>query len=220
MVKLSEIKMFKETSHNYFEYMCKSFLHYSPTALAKILGAFKVKLRYVQQNKTYRYCVFMMENISIGINEKNVVKYDLKGSRRKRFIEKKKEGQVLLDNNFLFDHASKPICMDYVMKRLFQMALHNDTFYLSKSNVVDYSLLCIIDKERRLLRVGIIDYIQQYTLDKILESRFKKVVSRGEDPTIVDPEMYKHRFKQAMNKYFVALFPDQNANSIFKVTQS
>ena len=58
--------------------------------------------------------------------------------------------------------------------------------------------------------------MQQYTLDKILESRFKKVINYGEDPTIIDPEQYKKRFKEAMNKYFVPLYPDKNASKIFE----
>ena len=121
----------------------------------------------------------------------------------------------MLDNNYLFNNKSKPIAMNYVMKRLLQIALHNDTFFLSKANIVDYSLLVIINRTTKKLRFGVIDYVQQYTLDKILESRFKKVIGYGEDPTIIDPEQYKKRFKEAMNKYFVPLYPCENATSIF-----
>ena len=114
-----EMRMFIEMGHAYFEYMCKSFLHYSPTAIAKILGAYKIKIRVNGKNPD-TYFIFVMENIIINIDEKNndIIKYDLKGSRRKRFIEKPKPGQVMLDNNFLFNYNSKPICMNYVMKRL------------------------------------------------------------------------------------------------------
>jgi 1-phosphatidylinositol-3-phosphate 5-kinase len=90
----------------------------------------------------------MMENILLNINEETCVKYDLKGSRKKRYIAKKQKGQVLLDNNFLFDQSSRPLALNYAMRRLLQIAINNDTFFLAKSNIVDYSLLAIIDKEK------------------------------------------------------------------------
>lgn len=55
---------------------------------------------------------------------------------------------MLLDNNFLFDQSSRPIAMNYAMRRLLQIAINNDTFFLAKNNIVDYSLLAIIDKEK------------------------------------------------------------------------
>ncbi len=48
--------------------------------------------------------------------------------------------------------------MNYAMKRMFQIAISNDSFFLFKNSIVDYSLFCIIDKERKLVRIGIIDY--------------------------------------------------------------
>lgn len=89
MVKSGELKMFREMGMGYFEYLCKSFFHYCPTCLAKILGAFKIKMKYVNQNKTVRFCLFVMENILLDINEDTCLKYDLKGSKRKRFIASK-----------------------------------------------------------------------------------------------------------------------------------
>lgn len=42
-----------------------------------------------------------MENLLLNIDEQNSILYDLKGSRRNRFIPNKKPGQVALDNNYL-----------------------------------------------------------------------------------------------------------------------
>jgi hypothetical protein len=91
------------------------------------------------------------------------------------------------------------------MNRILHICINNDTLCLSKSNIVDYSLLTIIDKERKKIRFGIIDYVQQYTIDKIFESKFKNFISGGEIPTITDPEKYKMRFKRAMKRYFVGI---------------
>jgi 1-phosphatidylinositol-3-phosphate 5-kinase len=61
-----------------------------------------------------------------------------------------------------------------------------------------------------LIRIGVIDYIQQYTIDKIFESNFKKVLNAGENPTIIDPIQYRKRYKEAMDKYFVAMYSDKS----------
>ena len=47
-------------------------------------------------------------------------------------------------------------------------------------------------------------------LDKELESTVKMIIAK-EDPTIIPPEQYKQRFRQAMEKYFIALVPDANS---------
>jgi 1-phosphatidylinositol-3-phosphate 5-kinase len=43
-VKGSEFKMFLEFGPTYFDYMCKAFFHNYPCALAKILGAYVIKI--------------------------------------------------------------------------------------------------------------------------------------------------------------------------------
>ncbi len=65
------------------------------------------------------------------------------------------------------------------------------------------------------MRFGIIDFVQQYTLDKVFEGQFKKIINRGEVPTIVDPEKYKYRFKRAMKRYFIGLVTqEEKANEL------
>lgn len=76
----------------YFEYLCKSFCHYNPSCMAKILGAFKIKMKFINSSKSQSYCFFMMENILLNINEKVCIKYDLKGASKKRFIAHKMKG--------------------------------------------------------------------------------------------------------------------------------
>jgi hypothetical protein len=44
-----------------------------------------------------------------------------------------------------------------------------------------------------------------------MESAIKQATS-VEDPTIISPDNYKKRFRLAMDKYFIALVPDKNAN--------
>ena len=49
--------------------------------------------------------------------------------------------------------------MEYTCKRFFKIAMANDSLYLSKHSIIDYSLLAIIDPIKKTIRVGIIDYI-------------------------------------------------------------
>jgi len=99
----------------------------------------------------------------------------------------------------------RPLPIRYTINRILHICINNDTLFLSKSNIVDYSLLTIIDSKRKKVRFGIIDYMQQYTLDKIFEGQFKRIINRGEVPTIVEPDKYKYRFKRAMKRYFIGM---------------
>ena len=47
--------------------------------------------------------------------------------------------------------------------------------------------------------------MRQYTFDKMLEHSVKYVVNAGLQPTITNPEMYKKRFRDAINSYFVGM---------------
>ena len=95
-------------------------------------------------------------------------KYDLKGSQRNRYIDidSISSNVTRLDTNFLKDRKSLPFCLNYTMSRLLEIAIHNDTSFLSKNKKVDYSLIAWIDEEKKLIRLGIIDYIQDYNLVK------------------------------------------------------
>lgn len=103
-----------------------------------------------------------MENLTIGLDPKSldIVRYDLKGSMSRRYVDKKGKPDITrLDTNFLEDYDSKPVCMNYIMNRLMEIAIHNDTSFLHRYEKIDYSFLVWIETKRKLIRVGIIDYI-------------------------------------------------------------
>ena len=205
-VKKQEMKMFVEIEGLYFDYLAKSFFNHYPTALAKILGAYRIKIKNRTKNESKTIYYFLQENLFVNPKSEKQLIYDLKGSKRNRFAALHK--RVLLDNNFLLDFNSMPLTLDYAMKNIMNKWFINDSIFLSKCNIIDYSVLLIIDKEDHSLRVGVIDYIQQYTLYKLLETRFKKVVGK-DDPTIISPLEYKKRFLRAMNKYFIGLYEEK-----------
>jgi 1-phosphatidylinositol-3-phosphate 5-kinase len=99
-----------------------------------------------------------------------------------------------------------PLFVGQHSKRVLRHSLWNDTLFLAKMNVMDYSLVIGIDEEHRDLVLGIIgipisnrankDCIRTFTWDKKLESWVKErgLVGGGtKEPTIVTPRQYKNR---------------------------
>jgi hypothetical protein len=223
-VNKHEFKMFIETGFQYFHHNAKFLFHKMPSALAKILGAYKVKVKNQKSNKTDNSYIILMENLFYGKEDlpksPSIKAYDLKGSKSNRYIHKKdqKGGQVLPDTNFKEDFKGEPIPLEKETAELLKAAIHNDSLILSKMNVVDYSLLLMIDENCGLenkdsipyfniksIRVGIIDYVRKYTWDKQLEHVGKIIINRLQVPTIVNPVNYKERFKEAIDDYFIGL---------------
>jgi hypothetical protein len=65
--------------------------------------------------------------------------------------------------------------------------------------------LVMISLEQGKIATGIIDYMEQYTLKKAIESKYKKVVG-AEIPTITHPNVYRQRFiTQVTQLYFMSL---------------
>ena len=205
-----EFKMFIDNAENYFLHNYTYLFHNMPSAITKILGAYKIKIN----NEQSSYCV-IMENLFYNLNpEKLILKtYDLKGSMINRYIKEKKEGKVLLDTNFLEDFKGQPLILDNYAYNLIISAIKNDTnVFKNNMKVIDYSLLCIIIKEKnndnefeQYLNLGILDYFRKYTWDKHLEHYGKKLLNftTKENPTIIKPEHYSKRFLRKIEKYFV-----------------
>jgi 1-phosphatidylinositol-3-phosphate 5-kinase len=82
-------------------------------------------------------------------------------------------------------------------------------FCLQNMNVMDYSLFVGVDKQKKELVFGIIDYLRQYTWDKQLESWVKTslVVPKNETPTVISPRDYKLRFRAFISQHFLSV-PD------------
>merc|ERR1712032_1074152 len=95
--------------------------------------------------------------------------FDLKGSLRYRNHGGDGEQdvqQVAWDYNFMKFTGGFPLPLQNTSKQRLGKAIHNDTLYLYKSEIVDYSVLVGIDEERSEIIVGIIDYLREYTWDK------------------------------------------------------
>ncbi|CAO2169881.1 unnamed protein product [Urochloa humidicola] len=117
-------------------------------------------------------------------------------------------GKYSVTNN-VEDMGVSPIYIGGRTKHLLQRAIWNDTAFLTSVNVMDYSLLVGVDKQKHELVFGIIDYLRQYTWDKQLETWVKTslVVPKNVSPTVISPKEYKKRFRKFMAKYFLTV-PD------------
>ena len=128
---------------------------------------------------------------------------------RNRHVEQTgKENEVLLDENMVEYIYESPLFVRENAKRLLRASLWNDTLFLAKMNVMDYSLVIGIDSESKDLVVGIIDCIRTFTWDKKLESWVKEkgLVGGGgvgREPTVITPKQYKNRFREAMERYIL-----------------
>ena len=112
-----------------------------------------------------------------------------------------------LDGDFLEFTKGRPMPLADRAKSLFHMSIQNDTLFLSIINVLDYSILVGIDEEKMELVVGIIDFMRQYDILKQMERVGKSLpmVVGSEAPTIIQPPLYKARFTNAMERYFMTV---------------
>lgn len=119
----------------------------------------------------------------------------------------KKGPGTLLDGDFLDYMSGRPMPMLDRAKAVFHMSILNDTLFLSIINVLDYSILVGIDEEKMELVVGIIDFMRQYDILKQMERVGKSLpmVVGAESPTIIQPPLYKARFTNAMERYFMTV---------------
>ena len=207
-VSSTEKYSFLEFAPQYFKHLWDSMSSGSPTCLAKIVGFYTVTVR--KGGKEREMDVLVMENLIYGKTISRV--YDLKGSLRSRYNPQ--ATGTLLDQNLLEDMPTSPIFMTKNSKVLLERAVYNDTSFLAKVNVMDYSLLSVVLEDRQELVIGIIDYIRQYTWDKHLETWVKASGilggSKHTTPTVVSPKEYKKRFRKAISSYFVVV-PESEA---------
>lgn len=207
-----ELDAFIKFAPSYFEYMAQAIFHDLPTALAKIFGFYQIQVKNPNSSKSYKLDVIIMENLFYDNKPSRI--FDLKGSMRNRHVEQTgKENEVLLDENMVEYIYESPIHVREYDKKLLRASLWNDTLFLAKMNVMDYSLVVGINNDNLVLTAGIIDFIRTFTWDKKLESWVKeKGLAAGgnkviKQPTVVTPRQYKNRFREAMERY-ILMVPD------------
>ncbi|XP_037768106.1 1-phosphatidylinositol 3-phosphate 5-kinase isoform X2 [Chelonia mydas] len=207
-----EVQSFLDFAPHYFTYITNAVQQKKPTALAKILGVYRIGYKNSQNNTEKKLDLLVMENLFYGRKMAQV--FDLKGSLRNRNVKtdtgKESCDVVLLDENLLKMVRDNPLYIRSHCKAVLRASIHSDSHFLSSHLIIDYSLLVGRDDTSNQLVVGIIDYIRTFTWDKKLEMVVKStgiLGGQGKMPTVVSPELYRSRFCEAMDKYFL-MVPD------------
>ncbi|OWB85352.1 hypothetical protein B5S33_g4017 [[Candida] boidinii] len=203
-----ELEAFVQMAPSYFSYFVQALFHGLPTVLVKIFGFYQIQVQNsTSSSKSYTLDVLIMENLFYDRKTSRI--FDLKGSMRNRHVEQTgKENEVLLDENMVEYIYESPLFVRENAKKVLRASLWNDTLFLAKMNVMDYSLVIGIDSDNQELVVGIIDCVRTFTWDKKLESWVKEKglvggTGVGKAPTVVTPRQYKNRFREAMERYIL-----------------
>ncbi|CAA7401172.1 unnamed protein product [Spirodela intermedia] len=223
------IRVFRQFAPEYVKYLSGSISTGCPTHHLSVdpLSFFfrfrwsspcvvQVGWKNLKASKEWKMEVLMMENLMFGRSIERL--YDPKGSSRSRHnADSSGEYNVLLGQNLIESMPTSPIFVENRAKRLPERAVWNDTSFLVSIEVMDYSLLVVVDGGRGELVLGIIDFMQQYTWDKNLETWVKASGILGgpknASPTVVSPVQYKKRFRKAMATYFVRVPEPPSASS-------
>ncbi|KAI9785441.1 MAG: 1-phosphatidylinositol-3-phosphate 5-kinase [Peltula sp. TS41687] len=198
-----ETQAFLRFAPAYFQIMSEALFHELPTVIAKMLGFYRILIKNAATGTEIKWDVLIMENLFYGRTPNRI--FDLKGSMRNRKIQSTgKQDEVLLDENMVEFIYESPLFVREHSKKLLRASVWNDTLFLARQNVMDYSLMIAVDESRKELVVGIVDCIRTYTWDKKLESWIKDRGFAGggkNKPTVTSPKEYKSRFREAMARY-------------------
>jgi hypothetical protein len=166
-VNLKEFSAFRKFLPKYFSHV------HDGSLLVPIYGAF-----IVTRNANNSDYYIAMQNLFFGM--KNWYLYDFKGSVTRRFS---KWPVVPLDVNFLIDRNSEPIfCKENVLKHL-----SATLDYLTENNIVDYSLILVVEVENEKdyymdgnrFHIGIVDYLREFGAMERVERIYK-----GQEATV------------------------------------
>lgn len=150
-----ETTAFLKFAKYYFQFMSEAFFHELPTVIAKMLGFYQIMIKNPVTGVDIRWDLLVMENLFYDRNTTH--RFDLKGSMRNRKAEATGErDEVLLDVNLVDLIYESPLFVREHSKKLLRVSLYNDTLFLAKHNVMDYSLMIGFDEDRKELIVGII----------------------------------------------------------------
>ncbi|EKV08092.1 1-phosphatidylinositol-3-phosphate 5-kinase (Fab1), putative [Penicillium digitatum PHI26] len=195
-----ETQAFLKFAPAYFQIMSEALFHELPSAIAKMFGFYQVIIKNPVTGTEFNWFLLLMENLFYDRVPTRI--FDLKGSMRNRKVESTGErNEVLLDENMVDFIYETPLFAREHSKKLIGQSVWNDTLFLGRQDVMDYSLMIAIDESRNELVVGIIDCIRTYTWDKKLESWIKDKGFAGggrNRPTVTSPREYKGRFREAM----------------------
>eukprot|EP00762_Andalucia_godoyi_P006455 ANDGO_02910.mRNA.1 Phosphatidylinositol 4-phosphate 5-kinase 9 len=176
----NEGKFFRRILPQYYQHIVAN----KDTMLSRFYGMFRIK-----PHSGRKIRLIIMNNI-FPADRPIVTKYDLKGSTLGRCAsdeELKKPGCIRKDLNLV-----QPIPMNGKREEFLEQ-VRRDARFLSKQNIMDYSLLLGIDSNGGY-HMGIIDILQDYDWRKWFEHQFKAIAHDRYAMSAVPPKAYAKRF--------------------------
>ena len=154
-------------------------VNHPESRIVRIFGMFKIK----SNSQSF----IIMENL---LKCKDMAEiFDLKGSLNDRYthVMGSMNGVVMKDQNLI--QMKRKVLVSREKREEIVKAIHEDAAFFRELNIIDYSLLVAIYPERigcnnrylvdgegeLLYSLGIIDFLQQFTLSKKLELAFKRM---------------------------------------------
>ena len=180
----------------------------SPTCrIARIIGLFRINP--IKQD------FIVMENIFSNISDALV--FDLKGCSLNRLVPGDFDysdppyGKVLKDLNL--QESGFKVNLQPSVKDQLILSLSEDFAMLKKYKIIDYSVLVAfyrptvncstrydIDGIQYVYSIGIIDFLQKYTIRKKLEKCLKKIFFSAEKFSTENPNLYEERISVMMQE--------------------
>ena len=196
----------KEVLPNFHRHL----MDHKDSILSRIIGVFTFKF---EDNTKSR--VILQSNIFPTVQLVGI--FDLKGSKLDRSSAKSSEGAITIKSNKIYKdldflNVIKKIQLEEVDVQRLKISIFKDSGFLSKYNIIDYSLLLGISHEYNsdfkpligtgkdkgyYYYVGIIDYLQTYNTFKQLEAFSKNLLLINvpkEDISVISAGQYCDRF--------------------------
>ncbi|CAD8088028.1 unnamed protein product [Paramecium sonneborni] len=221
-MRQSEVNTYKKRLLNFATYQANN----PQSLLNKIYGLYTFE-RFEKSEAKVHFLI--MKNLSLGIPKNYIYRtYDLKGSEYDReVLAKKSETDLskLTLKDLDFFKIEKQIWVEQNIAQKLTQNLFKDSEFLEKQKLIDYSLLVIIidwKEQKQLLikhldgqqininpsikeqgiyyHIGIIDYLQQWNVNKSLERKTKKIIQMNLqlDTSAQEPKRYSKRFKEKL----------------------
>ncbi|KAF5373740.1 hypothetical protein D9758_000701 [Tetrapyrgos nigripes] len=205
---VADLQVLIDLGPSYFRYIDSTAT--KATVLAKLLGFYTVEIRNLESGAVQSKAdLLVMENLFY--DQKIDKTFDLKGIQGRKV--KGATGQTsktLFDGEWIEGQQQSLTLVCPHSKIILREAIKSDADFLSKSNIMDYSLLLGVDSEHKQIACGLVDTIGSYTFAKTLEYKAKQGLQSavGKEVTVVPPAEYQERFVNALERYFLAC-PDK-----------
>ncbi|KAH7868609.1 uncharacterized protein C8R40DRAFT_814762 [Lentinula edodes] len=213
---VADLQVLIELSPSYFRYMDSTAS--KATVLAKLIGFYTIEIRNLETGTVQSKAdLLVMENLFY--DQKIDKTFDLKGIQGRKVKSGNnvtvQTSKTLFDGEWIEGLQQTLTLVRPHSKAVLREAIRSDAEFLSKSNIMDYSLLLGIDTEHKQIACGLVDTIGSYTFAKTLEYKAKQGLNsgNGKEVTVIPPAEYQERFTNALERYFLAC-PDKWSRSL------